>query len=48
MFIANIHVLNGWSFLNQKANKNIQISYSLKYKHLKKNLYEKMNGSVGM
>ena len=48
MFIANVHVLNGWSFLNQKANKNIQISYSLKYKHLKKNLYEKMNGSVGM
>ena len=23
-------------FLNQKTNKNIQISYSLKYKHLKK------------
>ena len=30
-------------FLKQKTNKNIWISYLLKYKHLKKNfLYEKM------
>ena len=30
-------------FLNQKTNNNIRISYSLKYKHLKKEyiLYEK-------
>ena len=35
-------------FLNQKTN-NIQISYSLKYVHSKKEyiLYEEMNGSVG-
>ena len=34
-------------FLNQKTNKNIQVSYSLKYKHSKKKfLYEKINGSV--
>ena len=33
--------------LNQKTNKNIRISYSLKYKHSKKkNLYAKINGSV--
>ena len=32
-------------FLNQKANNNIRISYSLKYKHSKKEyiLYEKKN-----
>ena len=31
-------------FLNQKTNNNIRISYSLKYKHLKKEyiLYEKI------
>ena len=34
-------------FLNLKTNKNIRISYSLKYKHPKKNLYKKVNGSVG-
>ena len=34
-------------FLNQKANENIQITYSLKYKLWKKNLYEVINGSVG-
>ena len=34
-------------FLNHKTNKNIQISYSLKYKYSKKILYEKINGSVG-
>ena len=28
-------------FLNQKTIKNIRISYSLKYKHLKKIIYEK-------
>ena len=29
-------------FLNQKTNKNILISYSLKYKHSKKkNIYKK-------
>ena len=28
-------------FLNQKASKNIRISYSLKYKHWKKNLFTK-------
>ena len=28
-------------FLNQKTNKNIQISYSLKYKHSKKNSLQK-------
>ena len=33
--------------LNQKINKNIRISYSLKYKNSKINLYEKMNSSVG-
>ena len=32
-------------FLNQKRNKNILISYSLKYKHSKKILYEKINDS---
>ena len=26
-------------FLNQKGNKNIRISYSLKYKHLKKKFF---------
>ena len=31
-------------FLNQKTNKNIRISYSLKYKHSKKEiLYKKIN-----
>ena len=35
-------------FLNQKTN-NLQMSYSLKDKHSKKEyiLYEKMNGCVG-
>ena len=35
-------------FRNQKPNNNIRISYSLKYKHPKKEyiLYEKINGSV--
>ena len=34
-------------FLNQKTNKNIRISYSMKYKHSKKKIiYEKVNGSV--
>ena len=28
-----VYVLNGWSFFDEKTNKNIQISYSLKYKH---------------
>ena len=39
--ITNWGVTDGL-FLNQKANKNIRISYSAKYKHLKKNLYEKI------
>ena len=34
--------------LNQKSNKNIRISYLLKYKHSKKNLYEKINGSLNI
>ena len=35
-------------FRNQKTNKNIRISYSLKSKHSKKKiLYEKINRSVG-
>ena len=34
-------VMNG-IFLNQKTNKNIRMSHSLKYKHSKKNLYEKI------
>ena len=36
-------------FLNQKANQIIRISYSLKFKHLKKKIFfhEEMNGSVG-
>ena len=34
-------------FLKQKTNKNIRILYSLKYKHLEKNIfYEKINNSV--
>ena len=34
-------------FLNQNTNKNIRISYSLKYEYPKKKiLYEKLNGSV--
>ena len=33
-------------FLNQKTNKNIRISYSLKYKHSKKIIYGKVNDSV--
>ena len=35
-------------FLNQNTNKNIRISYSLKYKYSKKKiLSEKINDSVG-
>ena len=33
-------------FLDQKTNRNIRISYSLKYKHLKKKIMKK-NGSAG-
>ena len=33
-------------FLNQKANKNIGIPYSLKYKHSKKIIYEKINEMI--
>ena len=36
-------------FLNQRTNKNIRISYSLKYTNIqkkKKNFCEKINGSV--
>ena len=33
-------------FLNQKTNKSIRISYSLKYKHWKKIIYEKINVTV--
>ena len=34
-------------FLNQKANKNIRISYSMEYKHSKKKIiYEKINDSL--
>ena len=34
-------------FLNQKTNKSIRISYSLKYKYKKKKvLYEKINDCV--
>ena len=33
-------------FLNQIANKNIRILYSLKYLHLKKYIYKKINDSV--
>ena len=40
------YLMNGL-FINQKTNKNIRISYSLEYKHSKKILYEKKNGSVG-
>ena len=36
------YILNGDGlFLNQKTNKNIRISYSLKYKHSKKNFLRK-------
>ena len=35
--------LMGGLFLNEKTNKNIQISYSLKYKHSKKNSLRKSN-----
>ena len=35
-------------FLSQKANENIRISYSLKYKQSRKKiLYKKINGRVG-
>ena len=35
-------------FLNQKTNKNIRISYSLKYKDSEKKILDKkINGSVG-
>ena len=34
------HLIDG-PFLNQKTNKNIRISYWLKYKHSKKIIYEK-------
>ena len=34
------YVMNGL-FLNQKANKNIRMSYSLKYKHSKKTIFTK-------
>ena len=40
------YLMNGLP-LNQGTNKNIRISSLLKYKHPKKNLYEKINGSVG-
>ena len=41
------YFING-PFLNQKTYKDIQISYSLKYKFRKKNFfYEKINGSIG-
>ena len=44
-----VHILDDPPpFLNQKANKNIQTSYSLKYKHLKKKIiYEKITGNIG-
>ena len=36
------YIPNGWPILlNQKTNKNIRISYSLKYKHSKKNSLRK-------
>ena len=35
------YLLNGWPILNTKTNKNIQISYSLKYKLPKKNFLQK-------
>ena len=35
-------------YLNQKTYKDIRISYSLKYKHLKKNFFrKKINSSLG-
>ena len=33
------YILNGWLFLNQKTNNDIRTSYSLKYKHSKKELF---------
>ena len=36
-----------WIFPNQKTNKNILISHSLKYKHLKKNYLRKNKWRVG-
>ena len=39
------YLMNGL-FLNQKANQKIRISYSLKYKHLKKNINGKINDRV--
>ena len=35
-------------FLNQKANKNIPISYSLKYKHSKKNSLQKNKDEINI
>ena len=35
------YVNNGWPILNQKTIKNIQTSYSLKYKHSKKKCFAK-------
>ena len=35
-------------FLNQKTNKNIRISYSLKYKPSRKIIYEKINDDLNI
>ena len=35
------YVLNGWPISQPKTNKNTRISYSLKYKHSKKNYLRK-------
>ena len=40
------YVLNWWPVSQPKTSKDIRILYSLKYKHLKKNIYEKLNSSV--
>ena len=43
------YILNEWMnglLLKQNPNKNIRIKYSLKCKHLKINLFEKINDSV--
>ena len=45
-FPRYVYTLMNDLFLNQKTNKNIRIPYSLKYKHLEKNICVKTNHSV--
>ena len=40
------HLMDGLP-LNHKTNENIRISYSLEYKHSKKEFYKKIYDSVG-